>query len=114
VVAQAAVCDMVSAGSVAVELLGGGPEEVPERYDATDPMRLVPLGVPVLLVHAVDDATVPIKRSRRYAEAARAAGDEVELVELEAGAHRVHVDPRSAAWRVAAEWISARAAAHPA
>jgi pimeloyl-ACP methyl ester carboxylesterase len=107
VVAAAAVCDVESAGEPGWELLGGTPEQVPERFAAADPMRLVPLGVPTLLVHGPDDETVPGLRSRRYAEAAAAAGDDVTLIEPVPGGHRVHIDPRSEAWRVAAEWIAA-------
>jgi acetyl esterase/lipase len=106
VVAQAAVCNLAMAGEPAWEFLGGTPEQVPERYAAADPMRLVPLGVPTLLVHGADDETVPVQRSREYAAAARAAGDPVELVEPVPGGHRVHPDPRSEAWWVAADWIA--------
>jgi len=106
VVGQAAVCDMVRAGQTAVEFLGGTPEEVPERYAAADPMRLVPLGVPILLVHGAGDQTVGLKHSTRFAEAARAAGDTVELMEPDPSGHRIHIDPRSEAWRMAAEWGS--------
>lgn len=105
VVLQAAVLDMVRAGEPAAELLGGRPDEVPGRYDATDPMRLLPLRKPVLVVHGAGDETVPLRRSRRWVEAARAAGDEVELIEPEPGQHRVHIDPRSGAWRRVAEWL---------
>lgn len=106
VVAQAAVCNLTVAGEPAWELLGGSPSDVPDRYDFADPMRLVPLRVPTLLVHGADDETVSVKRSREYAEAALAAGDSVTLVEPVPGGHRVHPDPRSEAWRVAAEWIA--------
>jgi acetyl esterase/lipase len=105
VVAQAAVCNLSVVGEPAWNLMGGRPDEVPERYDAADPMRLVPLGVPTLLVHGEADETVPVQRSREYREAALAAGDRVELVEPVPGGHRVHPDPRSEAWRVAAEWV---------
>jgi acetyl esterase/lipase len=105
VAALAAVCDMVAAGEPARELLGGGPDEVPERYAATNPMQLVPLGVPTLLAHGPRDETVPVKRSRLYAEAARAAGDDVELIEPNPCGHRDFADPRSEAWRAAAEWL---------
>jgi acetyl esterase/lipase len=108
VCAQAAVCDMVAGGNAARQLMGGAPDEVPERYAQADPMQLVPLGVPILLVHGAADATVPVKRSRRFAEAARAAGDDVQLIEPNPGGHRAHVDPRSEAWHVAAEWIASR------
>ncbi|HEX8053534.1 MAG TPA: alpha/beta fold hydrolase [Thermoleophilaceae bacterium] len=106
VVAQSAVCDMVWAGAAARELLGGGPDEVPERYVATNPMQLVPIGKPTLLVHGSDDETVPLERSRLYYEAARAAGDPVELIEPSPGHHRIHIDPRSRAWQVVAEWLA--------
>lgn len=106
VVAQAAVCNLTVAGERAWAFLGGTPQEVPERYDYADPMRLLPLGVPTLLVHGAEDETVPVRRSREYAEAARAAGDDVTLVEPVPGHHRVHPDPRSEAWRVAAEWVA--------
>jgi acetyl esterase/lipase len=106
VVAQAAVCNLAVAGEPAWEFMGGSPEQVPERYDVADPIRLVPLGVPTLLVHGAEDATVPVARSRTYAERARAAGDDVTLIEPEPGGHRVHPDPRSEAWRVAAEWVA--------
>ena len=33
--------------------MGGSPEEVPERYAAGDPIRLLPLDMPVLIVHGV-------------------------------------------------------------
>src|SRR4051794_3786670 len=75
VAALAAPCDLRAAGRDARALRGGSPDEVPGRYAAADPMQLLPLGVPTLLVHGVEDATVPVKRSRRYADAARAAGD---------------------------------------
>lgn len=105
VVAQAAVCDLARAGEPAHALLGGTPEEVPERYSATDPMRLLPLGVPQLLVHSADDETIAIRKTRRYAEAARAAGDHVDLVETRSGGHRAHIDPRTDAWSAAVCWV---------
>jgi hypothetical protein len=49
---------------------------------------------------------VTVRRSRDFAEAARAAGDDVTLVEPVPGGHRTHIDPRTAAWRAAAEWLT--------
>jgi fermentation-respiration switch protein FrsA (DUF1100 family) len=106
VVAQSAVLDMIAAGEPAAEFLGGRPDEVPDRYAAANPMELIPVGKPTLLVHGAEDETVPLRRSRAYAEAARAAGDAVELVEPVPGHHRVHIDPRSEAWRIVAEWVT--------
>src|SRR4051812_3664442 len=104
VAAQAAVCDLASARA-AYELMGGSPDQVPERYDAADPIRQIPFGLPLRLIHGADDPTVPIRHSRELAEAARAAGDEVELVEPPGG-HRAHVDPRTPAWAAAAEFLT--------
>ncbi len=104
-VSQAGVADLAGSyrlwhGGAAGQLMGGGPDERPERYDVGDPIRLVPATSPVLLVHGVADETVSVQLSRNYANAARAAGGEVELVEIEgrAGRHRAHIDPRGAAW----------------
>lgn len=104
VVAQAAVCDLerggvlTRPGALAHRLLGGGPDDVPDRYDAANPMRMLPVGLPVLLVHGPQDTTVRVGQSRDYHRAARDAGVDCELVEPDA-IHRAHVDPRSAAWR---------------
>jgi acetyl esterase/lipase len=92
-VALAGVCDLVRGaqdglgdGAVA-ELLGGAPDEQPDRYAAASPTALLPLGVPQVLVHGGRDAIVPPDQSRGYARVARAAGDPVELVELAGADH---------------------------
>jgi len=112
VIGQAPVCDLAGAyalwgGGAARLLMGGSPEERPDRYAAGDPMRLVPPGMPVLIVHGSHDRTVSVKLSRGYAEHARAAGADVELVEIEgeAGGHRAHVDPRGQAWTAVTRWL---------
>jgi acetyl esterase/lipase len=104
VIGQAPICNLAAAGA-AVELMGGTPEEVPERYAECDPRQLLPVGLPVLLVHGAEDMTIPVKRSREYAEAALAAGDQLTLIEPEPGGHRSHIDPRTPAWRAAVEWL---------
>ena len=63
-------------------LMGGSPEDLPERYAAGDPMSLLPLSMPALLVHGTLDATVSVELARGYERAARDAGSEVELVEI--------------------------------
>ena len=109
VISLAGVADLGDAyrrwhGGVVRDLMGGSPEEVPERYAAADPIRLLPLDIPALLVHGARDETVSIEISRDYAEAARAAGGEVDLVEIEGEVgHRTHLDPRSAAWAAVVE-----------
>ena len=110
VLALAAVSDLARAGRPAHDLLGGDPSEVPERWAQADPMRRIPLGVPVGLVHATGDETVSVRRSREYAAAARAAGAVVSLTETPGG-HREPIDPGSRAWAVAAQWLAGDARA---
>jgi acetyl esterase/lipase len=106
VLALAPVCDLAGAGRAARELLGGEPAQVPERWAQADPMRRIPLAIPVGIVHALRDETVSIRRSRDYAAAARAAGAAVTLAETPGG-HRDPIDPGSRAWAVAAAWLDA-------
>jgi len=96
-------------------LLGGGPDEVPERYAVADPIAHVPLALPVLLVHGTNDATVSVRRSRDYAQAARERGGEVDLVEIPgpAGAHRRHIDPTGESWNTITGWLTQRIRAAP-
>jgi acetyl esterase/lipase len=112
VISLAGVCDLAGAyraspGGAVGALMGGSPEELPERYALADPIAQVPLPTQVLLVHGVIDRTVSVRRSRDYASAARAAGGAVELVEIEgpAGAHRAHIDPRGASWAAVTSWL---------
>ena len=119
VISQAGVADLAGAyrawhGGAARALMGGAPQEVPERYAAGDPIRLVALDMPVLIVHGVRDETVSVNLSRNYARAALAAGGEVELVEIEgeSGRHRAHIDPRGEAWAAVVRRLER--SAHPA
>jgi acetyl esterase/lipase len=113
VVALAAVADLERGGTlvrpdaVGTALVGGTPAQVPERYDAANPQRMVPLPVPAVLVHGVDDATVPAGQARDFAAANDAAGGTTELILLDAAPHRSFMDPRTPAWRTAANAVDA-------
>src|SRR3954454_2787316 len=74
VIAQAPITSLAAAGQPAWALMGGSPHDEPERYAECDPMQLLPPPVPTAIVHGNDDMTIPVSRSREYAEAARAAG----------------------------------------
>jgi acetyl esterase/lipase len=106
VLALATVCNLERGGNTARLLLGGTAQEVPERWALADPMRRIPLDVPVALVHGAADETVPVEDSRAYAAAARAAGADVTLIEP-SGGHRDPIDPSSAAWAAGAAWLAA-------
>jgi dipeptidyl aminopeptidase/acylaminoacyl peptidase len=113
-VSQAGVHDLRDAALTCVgrdtvlRLLGGSPEQVPDRYASASPIERVPLGVSQLVVHGARDDTVPVQMSRSYVEAARRAGDDVEYVELATSGHYEHLDPTSDAWRAVRTWLTAR------
>lgn len=81
-----------------VELLGGTPAEVPDRYSHASPMELLPVGVPQRLVHGDKDTVVPFEMSERYQKAASAAGDDAQLISLRGAGHFEVIDPRSGQW----------------
>jgi len=111
VVAQAGVVDLRLAselrlsGAVVHRLLGGTPAEVPDRYAAASPAERLPLGVPVLLTHGACDDIVPPVMSERFAAAALASGDDVELVVMPGEGHFGHLDPANPLWEAATGWI---------
>jgi acetyl esterase/lipase len=98
--------DLQLSGGVVGDLLGGGPEEHATRYRLASPAELVPLGVPVLLMHGGRDDIVPPRVSAAFAEAARAAGDAVELVELPDEDHVGHIDPANPLWQAVVRWLA--------
>ena len=111
-VSQAGVVDLVrgaedgiGSGACAA-LLGGGAGEVPDRYAVASPAALLPLGVPVLLVHGSRDEDVPPSQSRVFAGAALLEGDPVELVELDGADHFDVIEPEHEAWAVAMAWLA--------
>lgn len=103
VVSQAGVLDLTAAarqhvGQTAVlDLLGGSPDEVPERYAAADPLVQLPLAAPVLCLHSRADEIVPIAQSTAYVAAATAAGADARLVETP-GDHFTMIDPSTPDW----------------
>ncbi len=90
---------------VMVELLGGAPEQVPDRYATTSPVDLLPLGVPQLLIHGTADDMVNHADSERYRDLAAAAGDQVRLVSVPGSNHFGIRDPQTPFWALAREAI---------
>ena len=77
-------------------LLGGDPDEVPERYAAADPaLRLSPATpCDLVVLHGLDDDVVPVGNSRGLV----ARHPFVELVELPGVDHMAAIDPESKAF----------------
>jgi dipeptidyl aminopeptidase/acylaminoacyl peptidase len=103
-VSLAGVCDLRMAwkqrlGNGVVErLMGGTPDEYPDRYDAGSPIELLPVGSRQVLVHGTVDDIVPLSQSERFVERAKRLGEQPTLVKLEDVGHFELIDPESDAW----------------
>jgi acetyl esterase/lipase len=110
-VSQAGVHDLREADRLGLgdgataEFMGGSADERSDAYADASPIERLPVGVPALLVHGEADDVVPPSQSSAYAEAARAAGDEVELILRPGEDHFVHLDVDGRAWADVTAWL---------
>lgn len=79
-------------------LLGGSPDEVPERWTEASPRAQLPLGIRYVL--ACGTADVHWEANDEMSAAARASGDDVELLPLPGAGHFELVDPQADEWGV--------------
>ena len=84
--------------SVITSLLGGSPAAVPERYTQASPIKLLPLGIPQVLILGTHEDFVPLPFARAYAQAAAAAGDSVRLIVIPGVGHFETASPRASTW----------------
>ncbi len=85
-------------GAVAA-LLGGDHDEHPDRYRYASPAALLPLDIPQVLVHGLDDTTVAASMSADYVRSASASGDDAVYVPLAGLRHVEMINPSSEAWK---------------
>jgi acetyl esterase/lipase len=83
---------------VITQLMGGPPSAVPDRYAAASPMKLLPLGVPQVVVLGEYEEFVPLQFARAYAQAGERAGDRVRLMLIPGVGHFEIASPRAAIW----------------
>ena len=96
VVDTLAIHRMGDDNGVITRLLGGTHEEVPERWREASPRRQLPLGIRYVLACGTEDAHWG--PNEEMAAAARAAGDDVELLPLPGAGHFELVDPLAPEW----------------
>lgn len=89
-----------SCGDVVDGLMGGSPEQVPERYAAGAPRELFPLRVPHVQIVGTEDRVMPMAAREAHRAAATAAGSPFSLVVIDGAGHHELLSPRSAAWPV--------------
>jgi acetyl esterase/lipase len=80
-----------------LELLGGTPEQVPERYRDADPARLK-IRTEQVIVHGSKDDVVPAEIGRDYARDKNRKGEKAELLEIAGADHFALIDPESRSW----------------
>ncbi|MHA6626494.1 alpha/beta hydrolase [Pseudonocardia sichuanensis] len=87
--------------------LGGRRTQLPDAYRRSSPIARLPIGSPVAVVCGVQDNLDLLDLSRTYAAAARAAGDEVAVLE-DRGDHFSVIDPDSPIWSRIAALVESR------
>ena len=88
--------DDLGSGAVG-ELMGGGPEEVTERYRLGDPTLMVPASCPVTTIRGRSDDVVPESQETSYLAAARKAGGTAGGLPV-VGDHFTIIDPTHSSW----------------
>ncbi|HDH24872.1 MAG TPA: alpha/beta hydrolase [Actinobacteria bacterium] len=91
----AALRDGLGSGAVAA-FMGDATSQT--AIAQASPTAMLPLGVRQLVVHGTDDDDVPVDYSRRYVDSARAAGEEIEYLELASAGHTSLIDEQGAGW----------------
>jgi acetyl esterase/lipase len=79
-------------------LMGGHPQDVPDRYKAGNPGDLLPFHVPQLLIQGTADDQIPFELPARWAEMSQRLGDTATFDMIPSADHFDVVDPESGAW----------------
>ena len=69
-----------------------------DQYALANPIELLPLKVPVRLIHGAKDPIVPLEQSTRFALEAARKGDDARSLPIEGAGHFDIVAPFSPAW----------------
>ena len=99
---QQQMCD----APVVTSLLGGSPQEVPDRYREASPGPFLPLRIPqMFLLRAEPQSTRRI--SEQYVATARKAGDPVTSVDQQGRSHFDGINPESKDWAPVVQSVKA-------
>jgi acetyl esterase/lipase len=93
--------------TVITSFLGGTPSTVPERYAQASPRRLLPLGVPQVLIVGQYEEYVPLALAQAYIAAARRAGDAVQLEVIPGVGHFEIASPLAQTWPKVGSFVRA-------
>jgi pimeloyl-ACP methyl ester carboxylesterase len=91
--------------TVITALMGGTPVVVPERYAHASAIKLLPLGLPQVLVWGQHEDFVPQPSAEAYVRAARELGDPVRFILIPDVGHFEIASPRATTWAQVASAI---------
>ena len=89
-----------------VRVLGGTPDEVPDRYASVDPIQNLDPQTPVIAVAGTSDHVVPHVLSQDYVAADAKAGGRARAIIMPGQTHSSLVDPKSRAFEQVLELIT--------
>jgi acetyl esterase/lipase len=87
------------------DLMGGRPQDLPDRYKAGNPGDLLPFQVPQLLIQGPADDQIPPELPARWVEMSRRLGDSATVNIIPAADHLDVVDPDSRAWGAVSDGV---------
>ena len=70
-----------------VKVLGGTPEQIPDRYESVDPIQNINPEIPVVAIHGTEDTMVAPENSMRYIDAVEDVDGIGDLVMAEGDDH---------------------------
>ncbi|WP_301110026.1 S9 family peptidase [Sporosarcina sp.] len=85
------------------DLLGGKPNEQAERYKEGSPYELLPIGIPLVLIHGSLDVNVPIGLSEHFEKEALKEGDSIILKTIPMAEHFELILPETESWLILLE-----------
>ncbi|KXP03598.1 alpha/beta hydrolase family protein [Tsukamurella pseudospumae] len=101
VVSLAGVLDMrlsLTKNDHVLRVMGGTPEQYPDRYLLVDPLERMDPRVPVVAITGTDDTVVPPREAAEYVETLRQKGGSTALIEIPQTGHAEVVDVSKPWW----------------
>ncbi len=90
--------EALCADPVITSLLGGGPAAVPDRYAQASAIKLLPLGIPQVLVVGSHEDFVPLPLVDTYVKAATQSGEQVRRIVIPGAGHFEIASPLTFTW----------------
>ncbi len=81
-----------------LRVMGGTPEQYPDRYRLVDPLERMDPRIPVVAITGTDDTVVPPREAAEYVEALRRKGGSSALIEIPQTGHGEVIDVRNPWW----------------